>query len=535
MHHDTRLTTATRSSRTALVCLALIAAVLVIYTIVNVIVRPVIWSDSGWGLLWWFARHGLPFNFTYVPSRDDIAEDTPMFMAEWSPGQHVLPALLESWGLDLGQAVIVVVASFSTLGLWGWYALYRAFGFSQSTSSVTLVLVALTRHFAAPFGIYVGGEVLIFGVAPWFLLLVWRLRDLAPVAIVPLVAGTAVMFFAKLSGMIVACAAIVAAVLCTGEGPFTGRVIHRGLVAGATIALIGVIFYFAWYSRGWTAASTFGGFSWVELLSAIVFVMGSTWSAALSFGDLGNLIFVHPGRQIFSSSVPIACVFAPLAILTALFLWKQLRNRYAEYLRFCFYTAAAYGVVMVLVWSNGAPIGLEERYFRTTSMLFLVGAVQCFFDLPSRLARGLALATVALSSAYGLASQAVHVRRNLAYPMSARGFKHSTASQAVIDFLPTIDVLHPDARSTLIYVPSPEIGLDVRRVRVMAIHADVILPEHLARIVYRGRVPRLYVIVQQNLIENGKAELLLRSFADYSPDRWLKKSLGGFTCFYVVE
>src|SRR5262245_22232854 len=173
------------------------------------------------------------------------------------------------------------------------------------------------------------------------------------------------MFFAKLSGMIVACAAIGAAVLCRDKSWFTGRIARRGLVAATAIALIGVIFYFAWYSRGWTAASTFRGFTLWDLLTATIFVIGSTWSAALSFGDLGNWIFLHPGRQVFSTPVPIASVFAPLAVLTGLFLWNRLRDHYSEYLRFAFYTAAAYGVVMVLIWSNGAPIGLEERYFRT--------------------------------------------------------------------------------------------------------------------------------------------------------------------------
>lgn len=518
-----------------LLCLAIIVAIVAVYTVVNAIVRPVIWSDSGWGLLWWEGRDGLPFNYTYIPSHNDIARNMVMFMAEWSPGQHVLPAMVESLGLDLGLSVIVVVGLSSVFGLWGWYVLYRAFGFSATTSAVSVTLVVLSRHFSAPFGIYVGGEVLIFAVAPWFLWMVWRWRDLRAAVIAPFVAGTVVMFFAKLSGMIVACAAFGAAVLCTGEGWFTARTIRRGMVSFAAIVVVGIVFYFAWYSHGWTAVSSFEGFSWTGLLSAIVFVVASNWTAALSFGDLGNLIFLHPGRQVFATPVPIAFAVAPVAVLTALFLWHRLRDRHADYLRFAFYTAAAYGAVMALIWSNGAPIGIEERYFRTTSMLFLVGVVQCFFDPSSKPLRAAMLAVVALSSVYGLGSQVVHLKDNVARPMSLRGFRQSAANRAVMDFIHAIDVPKPDAGSTLIYVPSPEIGLDVRRVRVMAIHADFIPAKELAKIVYHGRVPNLYVIVPDKLLADGKAELLVRSFVDYPRDHWHRKSLDGFTCFYTAE
>ncbi len=535
MLKDAGQASAARSHRTWYICLAIAAAVLLVYTAVNAAVRPVIWSDSGWGLLWWYARDSLPFNYTYVPSHDDLAKDVPMFMAEWSPGQHLLPAAVEALGVDLGLSVIIVVALSSALGLWGWYGLYRAFGFAPEPSAVAVTLVALSRHFSMPFGIYVGGEVLIFAAAPWFLLLVWNLRNLSATAILPVLAGTAVMFFAKLSGMMVACAAIGAAALCSGDSWFTRRTLLRAVVSGVTIAIVAVVFYVTWYSRGWTAVVSAGSFRWTDFASAVVFTIGCNWSAALSLGDLGNLILLHPGRQILTSPVPIACAFAPLAIATGFVLWRRLRSSYAEYLRFVFCTAAAYGAVMILIWSTGAAVGLEERYFRTTSMLFLVGVVQCFFELRRGIARSAMLAIAALTSAYGLASNAMHVRTNLQYPLSARGFRHSAANQPVIDFIHALDADTPYPRSTLIYVPSPEIGLDVRRVRVMAIHADYIPAEALAKIVYHGHVPRLYVIVPDKLLADGKAELLLRSFVDYPRGRWRSKALDGFTCFYATD
>jgi|FEC22Drversion2_1045045.scaffolds.fasta_scaffold06850_2 hypothetical protein len=98
------------------------------------------------GLPWWFARSGLPFNQIYVPNPSDLASDMPMFVSV-VPRTAPPPAALDSLGLDLGQAIIVVVVCFSALGLIGWYA---AFSFLRSTSAVALAVLALTRHFQPP-------------------------------------------------------------------------------------------------------------------------------------------------------------------------------------------------------------------------------------------------------------------------------------------------------------------------------------------------------------------------------------------------
>ena len=114
----------------------------------------------------WDARHERPFNEMAEPDTRDLSTVTGTFMAAWSPGQYLLPGLLEEAGLSLGVAIVVAVTVFSVLGLWGWLTLYTAFGFPLRTSAIALAIVAGTRHFSFPFGIYVGGEPLLFGVAP---------------------------------------------------------------------------------------------------------------------------------------------------------------------------------------------------------------------------------------------------------------------------------------------------------------------------------------------------------------------------------
>lgn len=537
MRPDVRTGRGNPPSRSVVVlCGALVVAIVLAYTIVNAVVRPVIWSDSGWGLLAWDLRHGLPWNHWASPDPQDIGRDISTFMSTWSPGQHVVPGGLEALGLSLGHAVIATDAIFSVAGLAGWFMLYRAFGFPPRAAAIALVLIACSRGFAFPFVIFIGGEVLLFGIAPWFLLLVWRVRELRWFSVPPLVAGVAVMFFAKLSAVILACAAISAAVL-SGPRPWQDKLdtVRRGLVAGLTIIIVGVVLYFGWHSRGWTAASTVAATNWSSVVPHAIFILSCVWGAALSFGELGNFIFLHPGRAIFGSQLVVGYLLAIPAAATLYLIWRQLRRTHSDYLVFAALTTLAYGTVFLLLWVHGATIGQEERYFRPVSLMLLVGAVQAFLTVPSRLVRLAGILMALLGVLYGLAGQARHVVVNLGHPLGVRDFRHSTADEAVVKFIRTIDVPSPDRASTLIFVPSPEIGLEVRNVRVMANHADFWALEDMRNLKFRGRVPRLYVIVQKRLVAQGKAQAMMDQFVDYKPSEWKEMPLGDFVCFYVVD
>lgn len=515
-------------------CAVFIASIVFAYATLNAWVKPVVWSDSGFGLLVWDARHERPFNEMAEPDTRDLSKVTGTFMTAWSPGQYLLPGLLEEAGLSLGVAIVVAVTVFSALGLWGWLTLYTAFGFPLRTSAIALAIIAGTRHFSFPFGIYVGGEPLLFGVAPWFLLLVWKLSDLRWYAILPLAAGTAAMFLAKLNGIILSAAAIFAAVLSVPKPWEAWReTVRKGFIAGTTLTIVGIAFYYAWYRHGWSGAVGGSAFDWSNALAMAVLAFSSTWGASLSLGELGNYIFSHPSRPVFQSPIPVAVAMAVPATVTFYFVWHRLRASHAGYLRFATLTALSYGLVLVWIRARGGMIGEEERYFRIVSLLLFIGIVQTALDLPYRAARLAALAVGLLCIAYGISSQTAHLLANLRYPLGLREFRHSTANSDVIKFIREIDVASPDRASTLVYVTSPEIGLEVRNVRVMANHADFGDAKDLAKVTYQGRVPHLYFIVQNKLIADGKAEIMLKSFRDYPIDEWKKIPLGDFTAFYA--
>jgi hypothetical protein len=76
-------------------CGAAALAVTLVYTIAGAIIRPAMFSDSAWGFLGWDHRAGLPFNYVTSTNPANIATDAVSFASWWSPGQHLVPGLLE--------------------------------------------------------------------------------------------------------------------------------------------------------------------------------------------------------------------------------------------------------------------------------------------------------------------------------------------------------------------------------------------------------------------------------------------------------
>lgn len=160
------------------------------YAIIALYIRVSIDRDSAWGLLVLDAmRHGGSFNYLVSPDQANIANDHRMFLTMWSPGQYLFPGLFEFLGLNLGDSLILTITLFLVLGVLGWYAFYHAAGFPLRTIAISCLLMICTQWFTKFFGEYYGGETLLFGVAPWATLLFWKLRDLSPPSVLPLIAA----------------------------------------------------------------------------------------------------------------------------------------------------------------------------------------------------------------------------------------------------------------------------------------------------------------------------------------------------------
>jgi len=514
-----------------------IAIVTLGYIAASAAIRPAMYSDSAWGFAGWNARSPTAaFNYGAGLDSSDISRDAEGFMTMWSPGQHMLPGLLEDAGMSLGAALVGVSAVFSILGLAGWFVLYRSLGFPLRTAAVALAIIAGSRFFNLPFSTYNGGEVLQFGVAPWFLLLVWAVRDLRWFAIPPLIVGAAALVFMKLTGIVVAGAAVGAA-MASHDRPLTNwrNTVRKLLVGSATIGLMGVIFYVAWYRRGPTAATIVGVPHPDGLLFYAALTVSSIGSAALSLGDLLSYVFLNPARPILHSIDGVVYVLLPISLATFGFIYASLRKEHGEYVRFALLFAAAMAVFLTANLSAGMSATFDERHLRIASLLLLVGGVHAVIECRSRLVQGMFTAVAVFSVVYGLSSFVQRMQHNLHEPLGVRGVRVRIATQQLLDFVRKIDVSGPDARRTLIFMPSPDLILEVRNARSWSNHADFESIADLRKQIRHGRVDRLYVIVQQKLVDNGKADEILRSFVDYPIKGWAKIPLGDFVCFYQVS
>jgi hypothetical protein len=500
------------------------------FAVVGTVSRPALYSDSAWGLLGWDAVRGWAFNHPVVPDAANISRDIVGFMTAWTPGQHVFPGALETLGLDLGLSCVLVATAFSIAGLVGWHALYRAFGFPPRTVVVALAVMVFSRFFNLPFTIYNGGEVLMFGVAPWFTLLVWRMRALPWRGVPALLAGSFVVFLAKLSGIVFAAAAVGAAALC-GDQPWRQRdTARRIVVAALVIGVVGVTFYLAWFAHGWTAASGSPGAHTPSLAVSLAVAVSALWTASLSLGDLVAFLLLNPGRPVLTSIAEI--YFALLPATLALLGWVtwSLRETHGEYLRFVGLLVVAMGAVVVATMVRGS-VSLDERHFRILALLALVGIVHIVLGTPRRGLRLLFGVLVVGAGIYAVTSFIARAEANHHRPLGIRGLRHIIASAPVLDYIRAIDRVGPNGDIPLILVTSPDIGLEVRHSRVLSNHADFQSIPELRRQVYRGRVPRLYVLVQKALVANGKADVILQSFVDYRSDEWSSLPLGDFVAF----
>jgi hypothetical protein len=514
------------------IALCFSGALLCVYSSVAMIVRTSMYSDSGWGFLVWDAmRRGAPFNHGMAPDPANIAQDVTGFMTWWSPGQYWLPGLLELIGLDLGQAIVATVALASGLGLAGWYRLYSGFGFPRRTAAITVAMIACTRFYGLPFGIYNGGEVLIFAVAPWVIYALWRIGDVHLRHIPVMVLGIAILFFAKLTGVVLGGAVIAGLVLKPGEGWLARATLRRGIVGALAVTIFSAAFYYCWLLRGPTPATGGLGINLLGLPAQLAFSINAVWSSSLSVGDLASYLLVHPNRPILGSLDLFNFVSVPFALAAVALVWSRLGSEFGRYRLFFAVTAAAYITVLMLLSVRGAAIGRAERHLRPISLMLLIGMVQVSVGLQNRLARhSLAVAAVVFTL-YGLASFASHSIANAKRPLDWRGLRHPIADQAALNTLQRIDVTLSDGSRPVVLVPSPEIGLVLRNSRVLAIHADFESSETLGRRVYRGRVGRIYVLVQTKLVVSGKADIILLSFKDYRRDMWKPEAVGSFTLF----
>lgn len=138
------------------------------------------------------------FNSVADVSPANINQVDATFVTWWSPGQWLVPGLFTyTTGMRPGVATILITILFSISGLAGYYKVFMLYRFSAAISSLALLLICLSDTFYYSFIVYQGGEILSFGIFPWFLLYVSKTQKVTAGSLVLLSLFFIACFIAK--------------------------------------------------------------------------------------------------------------------------------------------------------------------------------------------------------------------------------------------------------------------------------------------------------------------------------------------------
>jgi hypothetical protein len=514
---------------------ALLAAIAIcgLLSAISVFVPPFIHWDSGWGFLAWRGTlMGAP-NSIVTPDPANIARDTAGFLTEWSPGQYLIPGAIALTGIPLGIAMTLTAALSLLASLVGWVVFVKSFTPRTSLALLAVLLIALFRYSTMPFGVYQGGEILLQAATPWLLLAVFQIPEMdgAPAAL--FAAGAVlVAFLAKLTGLIVVVAALVASSVVALA--FRRR-ITRGMIGGALGGVAALVVLFATFlSRGPTAVSEM---SWSLPFRSIAFAFLVPWVAGLSWTDLMTTIFL-PGRSLFYTSPAVVGLAIPPALLVmGLIVFWQPQAIKEEKLKL--YSLVFYGIVaavFVLLFIRGRGVSLEERHFRPAgTLVFVCALVSAFAMRTPRWTRCLFLILCALMALYGVASFS---SRAMGAAQGQSLDRTSWTNQQIYDPA-AVDFARAayarEGRDALFVLPTPQIPVTLPAdARILT--RDLEWGEPAAArpsLRYAGRVAgHVFVLLPNSLSDTSKARGLLSAFTDYPPDGWQKKKFANMSVFF---
>ncbi|HZQ35712.1 MAG TPA: hypothetical protein VFD32_07255, partial [Dehalococcoidia bacterium] len=477
----------------------LLAAALAVHFIALLVAwhfPPALNSDSAEGFRIWHSwRHGAPWNHAVMPDPGNIARDTSVFQAWWSPGQYLLAGPFEWLGLTLGQAIAVGGFVAAVSALLGFERLFRSLGFDPVTAAWAVLALACNWTLTRTYGDYLGGEPALLAVLPWLILLTRRALAAGAAAWLLLPAAFWIGSMAKNSYLPMAAGLIAGfrGARLEWSRPFAAGTLAEGLRWLGWLGL-GYLLFWATYLRlgynptsaaapvaWWLAAGTLGGFPATSIFSA---------------GTALGRVFLHPTHPLIADLRwhPVALVLAGLGglALECGIIRREWSAR-PVYARLLVGVFAAYtGFFALLLLLQRVP-GWEERWFKPAGFLLLPGLIAAIRTARPRFAAWLLGLAVAASCAYGLGALANRAR----YLHGLHNVGRSGITQHVIapDALAVLhqldDTLPPGA---LVVVPSPEIALELRRVRVMSTDAAMRLPALIAAWHEAGRASDLVVL-----------------------------------------
>jgi len=519
-------------------CHAIYVALLIPVTlfIFSLFIRPQVSYDPAYG----FAAlrsmlDGGSFNYITTPNPGNIANDIETFLTWWSPGQYLVPGLFVWLGTSYGMAASLTTLIATIVGVLGWAQIARRFDVSCFTLFLFIFGLVTFNYSTGPFHRYTGGEVIVFAALPWCLsALQWAVQERPAVSFATSVLVATVLFLAKLSGLVVFVANIAAISLHLVLR--LRRLTSSLLAMWAGSAVAGLFCLIFWLSRGQTPVSQSGyAFTW----PVIWYPISAAAFSGFSMQDLLGWRFLHASAPTLSGTVASSYVLGPLGLLLIGWVWLQLRNtRHRSLVNLLLLIIVFYTATIAALYFRTAAatttLPFEARYSRYAGILFFLLLLVAIDQWRGLLARIIAILIVGFFAAYGLSSYAKAAREIM------RGRQYDQASGTSMTFVSPVVLAY--LRSELaehrwhnvvavVPVPWAAMGLPHFRIILGFNDMDNSSLEQIARHRWAGRSEKIFVIMNEKMRANGKAEAVLRTFVDYDFDNWSEIHMDGMIVY----
>jgi hypothetical protein len=192
-----------------------------------------------------------------------------------------------------------------------------------------------------------------------------------------------------------------------------------------------------------------------------------------------------------------------------------------------------YAIAMAGILLRGrvlATLGPEDRYFRYAGILFFLLLLTAIDQWRLPLAKDLAWILVVILGLFGLKQSATGAYAQMRASHATYGIYQDIVSPAILDYLRS-EIARNSLKSPIAVVPSLLAGLSLPA-RFRILRNFTIEPlESTVPSVWAGRAERIFVIVPEETLLDGRAQAILRSFSGYRFDNWRQMKLDGMIIY----
>jgi hypothetical protein len=239
----------------------------------------------------------------------------------------------------------------------------------------------------------------------------------------------------------------------------------------------------------------------------------------------------------------LSYMLGPLGLLLMGWAWFRLRyTRYRHMAVLLLSIILLYAIAFATMWLWGAYISLEERHFRYAGILFFLLLLTAVDQSRARLARGLACVVVIVLGLYGLKNSVTGAYAHVGYYDPMTGLSQPIVSATILEYMRSERTRHNFQRPIAVVTSMPtaiskgpflvasiSAGIGLPRFRIITGYGET--PGWFAAHPWAGRAEKIFVVVPEQMLPNGMAEAMLRSFTDYEFKVWKPMKLDGMVIY----